>query len=792
MVYQFPNVIYNFNIEFHKTNDEIVIRFQENVSIGVQNEILNNFSDIIEYDFDQDDEETNHIKEFNESKKRMRWVKIATQHTVEDVIGMLSPIEEIEFAYPVYYRNDLPYPVGFAYNPQIRIVLKQGVDDDSLDALYSEYGLKVHRSHGRWRLVVINFDSNYDISTIIGALNNSVYVEAAMPDLIQLNYFSNSIPPGDQHYGNQWYLNNDTNPEHDINIEDAWMVSRGSPLVVIAVIDDGFDLDHEDLEPQLVQTEKIKNLTGSSSFPEETHGTSVAGIASAHTDSPDDIGIAGVGWRCRIMPIAFGETLTSSSLIDGLVWARNNKAKIVNISHRIFTDSCETGADIKNEINYCVNNNMVIVAAAGSFGASEVFPPACYPGVISVGATDKDDVKWTWSNTSSRGEISVVAPGVEIYTTKPSNTYDYFGGTSAASPQVAGLAGLILAKDPTLTPQQVKDLIETTADNTIDPGCPNWVSWYGNGRIDAGKCLAELDTDPPSFTPVDVFIRDYLGDSGAVPSTESVICWSPDIVLRDHGDPRPIDLNNKDVDPGSVAVTPGNDYDIYLRVHNKTGSDTDVHARVYYAPLTTSCSPDLWRYIGQLDIYDVPANGFKASEPLTWTNVQAPSGPSEHFCLIASIEGYGDPHPDTSDIDTAAAYLNFIRNNNNVCYRNLVIVEAIPDEPVSLTFIVKGFPMGGNNFDLRLLQRADGNINAVFYDFQTKKVMPNNDGFEPHTFIDDRYRVTRESAIHLDRNEIKVYQLRLLVESGMRRRGPLAILQVYEGRVIGTIIVEVA
>ena len=780
---------------------QIYIEFKRTTGLIQIGDFLDSYSQVFDSGF-EDLPNNQHIKEFNKLNTHYKWVKILNQYDVETIIDDILQHDIVEFSSPVYYDPENPLPVGFTFKNRIILCLEENQDISDMEALLEDLDLEfiqnIFESMSVFKYPIEIKDPSY----IVISLEESQYVKFAELALVQLNYVSASVPPNDEKYNEQWYL-------QQINIEDAWLVTRGSPLTIIAVIDSGFDLEHVDLKQKYVPEEKWYNALspgdppypGGSSLSQPEHGTRVAGIAAADTNSVNDVGIASVGYNCSILPIKLweGPTLELENLLMSLSKAREEKAKVINMS--FLWDSMDGSLD--TAIANCESDGIVLVAAAGN---SPPPPPphhlhelAKHDKVMAVGATDKNDCRWVHQATQLGSVIidgiSVVAPGEDILTTDYTPTHNgccSFQATSAATPQVAGLAALVLSYNPTLSATEVKTLIETTADKTIDPAYAgdDWKKRYGNGRIDAGKCLKKLEMDHP-FTPFDVFVRDYINDTGIVPSTEPVICRSPDIVIKSHGASRPSELDNKDLDPGSVAVTPGNTYDVYLRVHNKTDSDTDVHARVYCAPLTTSCSPDLWIDLGQLYIYDVPANGFKASEPLIWTNVPAPSHATEHFCLIASIEGYGDPHPDTSGIDTAAAYLDFIRNNNNVCYRNLVIVQATPDEPVPLTFIVKGFPMGANNYDLRLLQRVHGNIQAAFYDNKKKKILPNNEGFEPYIDRGSKHRVIRESAIELDENEIRSYKLVLLAESQIDVKIPLVIQQIYEGEVIGSIIVEV-
>jgi hypothetical protein len=180
------------------------------------------------------------------------------------------------------------------------------------------------------------------------------------------------------------------------------------------------------------------------------------------------------------------------------------------------------------------------------------------------------------------------------------------------------------------------------------------------------------------------------------------LCYSPDIIIRKTAVANPqAAFANMAVDPGSDNVEIGNDNYIYIRVHNKGTINSDIHVRVYFAPLTTTCAPDQWESLGQIDFYNVPAGGDAVSNALVWENVPDP-GSVGHFCIIASIEGFGDPHPDPAGISNASQYMDFIRNHNNICYRNVMFEDVLANTSFPINFIVAGFVGDMNKFDLRI------------------------------------------------------------------------------------------
>lgn len=199
----------------------------------------------------------------------------------------------------------------------------------------------------------------------------------------------------------------------------------------------------------------------------------------------------------------------------------------------------------------------------------------------------------------------------------------------------------------------------------------------------------------------DLFIRDNLSDTGKEPSTGS-LSTSPDIIIRKTTVAAPsVAFGDISVDPGSDKVEIGNDNYLYVRIHNLGGQQTDATVRFYFAPLTTSCSPALWEFIDELDVLNIPAGGFKVSDAVIWPHVPDP-GTSNHFCLIAVCGSTADPFPDTAMIDSATDYIKFMRNSNNIAYRNVTFEDILPDGWAKIPFVMQGFPGKVENYDLVL------------------------------------------------------------------------------------------
>lgn len=215
----------------------------------------------------------------------------------------------------------------------------------------------------------------------------------------------------------------------------------------------------------------------------------------------------------------------------------------------------------------------------------------------------------------------------------------------------------------------------------------------------------------------DLYIRDSVTDIGREPCSGN-LSVSPDIITRKAlvADPAAA-FADPAVDPGSDPVEIGNDNYIYVRVHNRGGQATEAYVRVYFAPLTTSCTPMAWTLIDEVLLPAVPAGGFAVAGPITWPHVPDP-GTAGHFCLIALCGNTLDPFPDPSMIDSALDFVRWMRNGNNQAYRNIVFEDTEPDGWAVIPFLVHEFGRKEDRFefriDLRHLPRASRTELQVF------------------------------------------------------------------------------
>lgn len=348
-------------------------------------------------------------------------------------------------------------------------------------------------------------------NTIGNSLNlaNYFYETGLFADIdpaFMFNFRNNCT--NDSDFGSLWGLNNSTNPAIDINACQAWSISQGNGIKV-AVVDQGIDKNHNDLAGNI---SNLSYNTQTSTSPSvfingNIHGTHVAGTIGAIKDN--NLQVVGVAPLSKIMSVSHSLSLTpniSAELASGISWAYQNGADVINNSWG------DQGGQLYNQLHSTIlenaiisamtsgrnNKGTLIVFAAGNYGSSG--PIMDYPGnfndnILSVGSITSIGNR---SNFSGYGtKLDVVAPGSDILSTIPGNSTQSLNGTSMASPHVAGVCALVLSANPSLTGQQVRDIIEQTSQKVGTYSYSNisgrvngtWNDQMGYGLIDAYEAV---------------------------------------------------------------------------------------------------------------------------------------------------------------------------------------------------------------------------------------------------------------------------------------------------------------
>ena len=301
--------------------------------------------------------------------------------------------------------------------------------------------------------------------------------------------------PNDTFFPSQWYLDNvgQTSGQFDADIDavEGWQIASGSSAVVVAILDSGIDFAHPEFQGRLVAGYDFVDEDNDPQA-DHPHGVFVAGILAANADN--DFGVAGVDHFASLMPIkvldaqGFGTTL---DLAEGLVFAA--RAHVINMSLINYPLSFTLLAALQ----YARDAGSVLVACAGNggIGNANLSGPGASPLTISVGATDHNDARASFSGTGTA--LDVVAPGLSITTVSSglSNSRVLFSGCSAATPIVSGIASILLSVNPRLTHDDVQTVLEETADDLIgNEGGPGRDDSFGHGRVNLNTALESLES----------------------------------------------------------------------------------------------------------------------------------------------------------------------------------------------------------------------------------------------------------------------------------------------------------
>ncbi len=375
------------------------------------------------------------------------------------------------------------------YTAQLNNSLKQ-FEFQSVQSMFG--GQNDITSVGLNRIMLVRYKANTDPLIVAAKMSKLPNVEWAEPKFLRRV----TVVPDDPNFNSvkQWNL-------FKISAEKAWNIMEGDTTVIIGIVDTGVDWTHPDLRANMWY--KIGyDLGGTNGTPDNNpmednpyHGTFVAGVASAVTDN--NIGIASIGFKSKLMAVkAAREDVKDPSSgvpyiyygFEGIKYAVDNGAKVIN---------CSWGgsgySNMEQEVvDYAVSNGALVVAAAGNDSSSSAFYPASYKGVLSVAATDQNDLKAWFSNYGTG--VDVCAPGVGIYSTWQPNTYLANGlGTSFSAPLASGLAALVFARYPKYTPLQVAEQIRVNCDSIYQIN-PQYKYLLGGGRINAYKALADSNS----------------------------------------------------------------------------------------------------------------------------------------------------------------------------------------------------------------------------------------------------------------------------------------------------------
>ncbi len=466
--------------------------------------------------------------------------KTTSRNGIPAILSFLLLLLSVSSAHGVVGLQNV---AGASAPDELIVRFAPGVNAATRARILASAGCQQTRSFRLLRdLALVQVQAGTRMQDAIQRLSASSAVRYAEPNYI----VTAAAIPNDPRFPELYGLNNTGQtggtPDADIDAPEAWDQQTGTD-VVVAVIDTGLDYNHEDIvgnvwtNPGEIPGNGIDDdnngyiddvrgwdfVNGDNDpFDDNDHGTHVSGTIAAVGNN--GIGVAGVNWSARIMPLKFLNARGSGTTADAI----SALDYAVMMGARISNNSWGGGAfsqALYDAIAAAQAAGHLFVAAAGNDGVdTDVTPsyPASYDldNIVSVAATDDNDALASFSNFGAV-TVDLGAPGVSILSTTPANTYSSFSGTSMATPHVSGVAALLLAEDPALDVVSLKQAIL----DSVDPIAALAGITVTGGRLNAANALASLVrvvVSPADVTLAAGTTQQFTASGGTAPYTWQV------------------------------------------------------------------------------------------------------------------------------------------------------------------------------------------------------------------------------------------------------------------------------
>lgn len=490
------------NIEFKISKNEIYVEYNSSQKSSIQNISKKGFKEL---------SNSSAILKTENSQLNYQTRKQEIQNK------FLTKLKKIE---PVLIYEDSTRQI---INGEMNIKLKNNANiNELLNGL--SFTTEANEFEKNLYLVKLNIETS-ELIKLVDQLQNDKRVEFAEPNFIRM------INPQttDPFFSSQWAINNQGylggTIDADMDVSEAWNSATGTGIKV-AIIDTGVDLNHPDLQNNLLPG---YDATGEGTNGNQTgnaHGTACAGIVASVANN--NIGTVGVAYNAKIIPVKIFPTnggITDTMIANGINWAWQNGADILSNSYGGGAYSSTIANAITNAVYYGRNGKGSLVLFSSGNDNGSVSFPASVTNAIAVGASSMCDERknpsscdgeYWWGSNYGTG-LDIVAPGVKIFTTDISgstgyNSGDYtdsFNGTSSACPNAAGVAALILSVNPNLTQQDARIILESNVDkvtgysytSTSDQPNGTWNNQVGYGRINAKKAVDNAVSSTWTGTP---------------------------------------------------------------------------------------------------------------------------------------------------------------------------------------------------------------------------------------------------------------------------------------------------
>ncbi|MDT3673906.1 S8 family serine peptidase [Microcystis wesenbergii] len=376
---------------------------------------------------------------------------------------------------------------------QVILKFKQGIAAAQVAQFQSLFGAVKTQKIKLTGAEIWKLSGSLSVEKILAQYRSNPIFEYVEPDYIVTKgtISAQATFPNDPSFNQLWGLHNTGQSggtaDADIDAPEAWDIQTGDPNLVIGVIDTGVDYNHQDLvgniwtNPGEIANDGIDNdgngyiddirgwdFAYNDNNPSDVdgHGTHVSGTIAGKGNN--GVGVTGVAWNAKIMPLKFLDDTGSGSTSNAIKAINYATAKGVKLTNNSWGGGGYSQA-LYDAINAAGQAGALFIAAAGNDAKNTDTSPS-YPAsynlanIISVASTTRTDALSSFSNYGLTS-VDLGAPGSEIYSTTPNNTYATYSGTSMASPHVAGAAALLWSQNPTWTAQQVKNTLMNTGDS---------------------------------------------------------------------------------------------------------------------------------------------------------------------------------------------------------------------------------------------------------------------------------------------------------------------------------------
>lgn len=445
---------------------------------------------------------------------------------------------------------------------------------------------------------ILNIPENLNADSVLNLLQNDLSIESAEINNIYKVNQTEIAEPNDEYFKEQWGI-------AAVNCKNAWKKASGNG-VLVGIIDTGIDYYHLDLVNQLWInsaedlnkngtfepwhfTEVRNGITGDLNgidddgngftddvigydfvdqqnanigdyferdpipFDEMGHGTLVSGVIAAQSNNK--IGISGIAYNSKIVTLrAFDATgnAETDDIASAIIYAALNRIKVLNFS---FGDNVNSPL-LHQAIKFANSLGCVMISSKGNNGWALPHFPSDYPEVIAVGSSTSSNYRDIRSNYGSN--LSLLAPGSNIFTTNLNSSYKYASGTSLAAPFVSAAAALLFELDSSLSPNDIKGILEVTAKDIYDEG---WDEETGNGILDIGKALNNITKiDISIITPLNFsgYNKDSIRSINVVGNITVPLFDSWEILIGESSNPKNWDIltdNNYEQQKNKVLAT---------------------------------------------------------------------------------------------------------------------------------------------------------------------------------------------------------------------------------------------